>query len=225
MTNQPSDEELLRFVAGFAGWKEVSRSLLSNKLQGAFRDATEATEVPNYLASHDAFRADVMPKIECQVSEKFCKQFQGMSALTLIGLSAKDRCLALYLNLDGKLPGEETPAEVENLLDLELIDKEWRKASNAKEAAIVARQHFRPLIDECRRLRAEREPQLNRLEPSAFRTMYKELRNEVDGDACDLSHQEAIGVVRYLKKVRLVLAAKIEDAKKLLDAEITVSTP
>lgn len=104
----PTDRELLEFVARFAGWTELKWSD-PDWVCGFHAETNRISVLPNYLHSVDAWLRDVVPVMEKQ---KKLKESWYMHLLGLcIGTSwytanadARSRCLALWLAWEEKLP-------------------------------------------------------------------------------------------------------------------------
>ena len=111
----PTDEELLEFVAMFVGWTDLqwaNRYLRSNAPDatlGGWRDG-KGMKIPDYLNSLDAFARDVWPKIreDQSLRVKWIWGFDTLDICDLMNADARSRCLALWRALDGKLPEEKT---------------------------------------------------------------------------------------------------------------------
>lgn len=105
---EPDDRELLEFAARFAGWRELKRYGDRPELCGRHDDYEEVEEIPDYLNSVDAWLRDVWPKVAAMqfLSEWYSEMNLGTAAANC-NASARQRCLALYRALDGKLPGGE----------------------------------------------------------------------------------------------------------------------
>lgn len=102
----PTDKELLEFVARFAGWRDLQlrgRSILFGK-----QDTAIEYEIPDYLRSVDAWLRDVWPVVhKHRLADKWHRAFLdldiGRSSADDVNADARSRCLALYRALEGKL--------------------------------------------------------------------------------------------------------------------------
>lgn len=106
----PTDAELLEFVARFAGWRDFDHG--PGKQVWGFTDNTGPSQwlqVPDYLHSVDAWLRDVWPKIEA-IPMLDCIWLANLELIITHGpirhvnADARFRCLALWRALEGKLP-------------------------------------------------------------------------------------------------------------------------
>lgn len=104
----PTDEELLRFIAAFAGWKNL-REHESGHLCGEDPAGFCNVLLPDYTKTLDGFHRDVWPKIDTK--QKRCLWDIELASIVRseiiadrVNAPARERCLALWRALDGKLP-------------------------------------------------------------------------------------------------------------------------
>ena len=146
-TTDPTDAELLEFVARFAGWtdREIANWRSYLKIMSEYYELPrkesfsglailpklekaeaklENGHMPDYLNSVDAWLSDVWPKVmEIDPRGTFAadwvlkldrvvdnKKYAPPYALA-VNATARQRCLALYRALEGKLPTENVHAD------------------------------------------------------------------------------------------------------------------
>lgn len=115
MTPDPDDATLLEFVARFAGWSgmELTKDFKPSDLKFGMKDKGPFQQIPDYLGSLDMWHRDVWAKIKTddQLADiwayDLCRAVGPIQG-NYLNATARERCLALYRCLDGKLPGETT---------------------------------------------------------------------------------------------------------------------
>ncbi len=114
----PSDEELLRFIATFAGWHRLHMGKVHGGEDGSeylcgFQTEKETVfewsqQVPDYLHDLNAWHRDVWPKISTLTVGRWMADLRNIlkdgAPSVLTNADACYRCLALWRALDGKLP-------------------------------------------------------------------------------------------------------------------------
>lgn len=110
-TKTPTDAELLEFMAEFVGWTELGHPLNKPEMLWGYsphHDRCHKRAVLDYLSSVDLWLRDVWPKIseDRQLEARWFAYVLNPFAIIAhaINATARDRCLALYRALDGKLP-------------------------------------------------------------------------------------------------------------------------
>lgn len=112
--SDPTDAELLEFVARFVGWTDLEPREQAHEALFGINPAKGLKDlVPNYVESVDAWLSDVWPKVaeigwplEDRWDDEI-KELVGGSTWKA-NATARQRCLALYRALDGKLPPATT---------------------------------------------------------------------------------------------------------------------
>jgi hypothetical protein len=133
MVPDPTDAELIPFIAKFTGWTDkdlkawdaykkildewnalprresFSGLAVGERLERA-QEKLEQGEMPDFLHSVDAFLLNVWPRASRTCSLRWSEELiklVGDRGDQLATASARSMCLALWRALDGKLPGEE----------------------------------------------------------------------------------------------------------------------
>ena len=110
----PTDAELLEFVARFAGWTELtSEAGIVYGVPPSNYKGHCFTMMPGYLNSVDAWLRDVWPKMlfTAALQQKWMDELERLLVNTnatwrcrIANADARSRCLALYRALEGQLP-------------------------------------------------------------------------------------------------------------------------
>ncbi len=109
----PDDKTLLEFVARFAGWRNLEfhscepAILMMTHFSGIGPEDCNESMVPDYTRTLDGFHRDVWPKIKDKPIEwDWANRLAKIYSLTveMVNASARNRCLALWRALAGKLP-------------------------------------------------------------------------------------------------------------------------
>ena len=99
----PTDKELLEFVARFVGWDSIEYTILGKPME-----STSGRLIPDYLNDLNAWHRDVWPKVlELENSDRIQKYwFSDMEYrlpftvdrrfAAIANADARSRCLALY---------------------------------------------------------------------------------------------------------------------------------
>lgn len=92
----PTDKELLEFVARFVGWDSIEYTILGKPME-----STSGRLIPDYLNSVDAWLRDVWPKVEAQpmLGCLWMAELERIithGPIRQVNADARSRCLALY---------------------------------------------------------------------------------------------------------------------------------
>lgn len=110
--HEPTDSELWKFVAEFVGRFSGIRETGTGLLLYNVRSKTDWQPVPEYLESLDAWHSDVWTKFKanksstCVWKTELARIIASDIIADRVNASARERCLALWRALDGKLPTE-----------------------------------------------------------------------------------------------------------------------
>ena len=110
MTDNPTDAELLRFVAEFVGFRDIEQRKIGDVLStmGYRSDGPYGYEAaPDYLNDLNAWHRDVVPKMDsCNLRDDWIIQLDNICDTWFASMNStsRQRCEALWLALDGKLP-------------------------------------------------------------------------------------------------------------------------
>lgn len=117
MASEPDDKTLLEFVARFVGWTKLQFTE-SGILLSDVRSRQDYSIVPDYLSDLNAWHREVWPKVISLgngIDELWQIELEELLKIAHAGYQnrasnadARQRCLALYRALDGKLPRETT---------------------------------------------------------------------------------------------------------------------
>lgn len=111
--SDPGDAALLGFAAAFVGWRDLTSR--GGQWEGIRRGyiMDNWLQVPDYLGDLNAWHRDVWQRVRtieggASIEDAWfnaARENEGPGLVSsLMNISARSRCLALYIALDGKLP-------------------------------------------------------------------------------------------------------------------------